>query len=164
MNHFKNWFAACRTAQYHKQAADKINDDYVAGVLRSIAGARKEICENIGGFITLADGKPEEDGTFGGTLRSIWTAFRAGLNGGDPMVVLIEAERAEDVIVNKFKDILPQTAGNPVSDVLHKYFAIVKSGHDRVLALRNAIKRSNLTTSKAKAARQPTWRLFCWLQ
>ncbi len=70
------------STRYHKEAADKIDDDYVAGVLRNIADARKQICENIGGFITLADGKLEENGTFGGTLRSIWTAFRAGSERG----------------------------------------------------------------------------------
>lgn len=126
------------STQYHIEAAEKIDDENVAGVFRNIADERKDMCETIGGFITLADETPEEDGTFGGTMRRIWTAFRAGLNSGDPTVVLIEAERAEDVIVNKFKDILPQIAGNPVNDMLHKYFKTVESGHDRVLELRNA--------------------------
>lgn len=126
------------STQYHNQAADKIDDEFVAGVLRNIAEERELISEDIGGFLTKADEKPVEEGTFGGTLRSIWTALRAGLNGGNPTVVLIEAERAEDVIVNKFKTILPQINRNPVNDVLHKYYKTVKSGHDRVLALRNA--------------------------
>ena len=123
---------------YHTQAADKIDDAYVKGELLAIAAERKNICETIGGFIALADEKSVEEGTFLGSLRSIWTAFRAGLNSGDATVVLIEAERAEDVIVNKFKDTLPSIAGNPVNNLLLEYFVTVKAGHDRVLDLRNA--------------------------
>jgi uncharacterized protein (TIGR02284 family) len=127
------------SAQYHNEAADKIeNDDYVTNTLRKIATERKQICENIGEFIEMADETPVKDGTFMGKMRTIWTAFRAGLNAGNPTVVLIEAERAEDVIVNKFKSILPDIAGNPWNDKLNEHFETVKNGHDRVLALRNA--------------------------
>lgn len=126
------------SVNYHKEAADVIDDDYVKGELSSIAAERENICDTIGGFITSADEKPAENGTFLGSLRNIWTVFRAGLNSGDATVLLIEAERAEDVIVSKFKDVLPEIAGNPVNDILMKYFETIKNGHDRVLALRNA--------------------------
>ena len=121
------------------EAADKIEgDELVSNTLRRIAEDRKDIAETIGGFITLRDEKASEDGTFLGSLRTIWTAFRAGLNSGDATVVLIEAERAEDVIVNKFKEVLPQIAGNPVNDKLHEYFTRVKNGHDQVRGFRDA--------------------------
>lgn len=126
------------SVKYHIEAADKIDDDYVKQTFLAIAAERKDIRDTIGGFITLADETPVEDGTFLGSMRTIWTAVRAGLNSGDATAVLIEAERAEDVIVNKFKTILPEIAGNPINDILLKYFEMVKSGHDRVLALRNA--------------------------
>ena len=126
------------SVEYHKEAADKIKDDFVQKTFLAIAGERKEMCDSIGGFLTLADKETEESGTYLGSLRKIWTAFRAGLNSGDPTVVLIEAERAEDVIVNKFKEVLPKVAGNPINDLLLKYFETVKSGHDQVLAMRNA--------------------------
>ncbi len=126
------------SVQYHAEAVDKINDKRISEVFRNIAQERKDICEDICGFITMADEQPKGEGTFGGTIRRIWTAFRAGLNSGNPTVVLIEAERAEDVIVHKFKEILPQIDDNPVNDLLHKYLETIKSGHDRVLELRNA--------------------------
>lgn len=125
--------------QYLLEAADVIKDnDMVANTLKRISSERQQIHDNIAGFITLADEKPVEDGTFMGKMREIWTAFRAGLSAGDAKVVLIEAERSEDAIVKRFETILPEIAGNPVNNQLHKYFEMVKNGHDRVLALRNA--------------------------
>lgn len=127
------------SCQYLIEAADSIKDDeMVANTLRTISSERQKICDNIAGFITLTDEKPVEDGTFLGTLRTIWTAYRAGLNDGDTTVVLIEAERAEDLIVNKFKQVLSEVPGNPINDKLSQYFATIKHGHDRVLNLRNA--------------------------
>ena len=128
---------------YHIEAADKISDDeFVANTLRAVAAERHEICEELSGYVTLADESPAEEGTFMGNMRSIWTTFRAGLNSGDATVVLIEAEKAEDVIVNKFMNVLPEIAGNPINDKLNEFFMKVKSGHDRVLGLRNAYQNS----------------------
>ncbi len=126
------------SVKYHHEAAKGIDDDFVAQTFREIASERKQICDNLSGFVALADEKPADDGTFGGTLRTIWTSFRTGLNGGDSTVVLIEAERAEDAIVQKFKDVLPEIAGNPINAKLNGYFSVVKNGHDRVKALRDA--------------------------
>ncbi len=123
---------------YHGEAATKIDDKFVQAEFLAIAAERKDIYETIGGFIALADEKSIEQGTWMGSLRTIWTSFRAGLNAGEPTVVLVEAERAEDVIKNKFEKVLPELAGSPVNDMLLKYYATVKSGHDRVLAMRNA--------------------------
>ncbi len=127
------------SAEYHAEAADKIKDDgLVASTLRGIASERRQICRKVAELITMADEKPDKDGTWMGKLRNIWTAFRAGLNAGDATVVLIEAERAEDAIVHKFEQILPETADTPIFGKLKEHYETVKRGHDRVLALRNS--------------------------
>ena len=123
---------------YHREAAESIKDDFVQQTLTIIADERTDMADTLAGFITLADEEPAEDGSWLGSLRTIWAKFRTGLNAGDATVVLIEAERAEDVLVNKFKNILPQVAGNPINDKLLECFGKVKTGHDQVLALRNA--------------------------
>lgn len=128
--------------EYHEEAAGKIEDSQLKQELLAISTSRKEVCETIGGFISATSETPVDDGTFLGSLRKIWMSFRASLNSGDPTVVLIEAERAEDVIVNRFKEILPEIAGTPVNDSLLKCFELTKAGHDRVLALRNLYQQS----------------------
>ncbi len=126
------------SSTYHLEAAESIKgDQYIPNVLRAIAEERKQICTNISGMITIADSETPESGTFLGSLQKIWTAFRAGMNAGDATIVLIEAERAEDVIIGKFQAVIKGLDESPLKSQLETYYDTVKSGHDRVLALRN---------------------------
>lgn len=131
-------YALKDSVDYHVEAADIINDAYVSGEFRAIASEREEIYKTISGFISLADSTTVVEGTLLGSLRKIWTAFRAALNAGDSTVILIEAERAEDAIKRKFEQTLTEIAGNPINEMLLKYYETVKAGHNRVLGLRNA--------------------------
>ena len=126
--------------EYLEEAATKVNDDKVATLFKQLSADRKEIADTLAGMIALAssDADPAEEGSWLGKVRQCWTAFRVGLNSGDATVMLVEAEHAEDAILEKFKDVLPQVAGSEINDVLLQYFAKVKEGHDQVLALRNA--------------------------
>ncbi len=127
------------SASFLMEAADMIEgDELVANTLRSIADDRRGIGYTIGGYIALRDEEPAEEGTWLGGLRKTWASFRAGINAGDPTVVLIEAERAEDAILNKFKEILPQIAGNPINDKLLEFFDHVKTDHEQICGYRDA--------------------------
>ncbi len=125
--------------EYLIEAAEKIESDHFpAENMRSIAVERNEICENIGKLVAMNNEEPAEEGTWSGSLRKIWTAFRAGLNAGDTTVVLIEAERAEDAIVHKFEDVLKDVAGCPVNDELLEHYKRVKHGHDLIRNMRDS--------------------------
>ena len=132
------------SVDYLRDAAEKVDDNQVSRMFREIANDRAVIGNEISALIDMSPGdeEPAESGTWLGSLRRKWTSFRAALNAGDPTVVLIEAERAEDMIVHRFKDILPEIAGNPVNDRLVAYFAKIRSGHDRVLEMRNSYQNS----------------------
>lgn len=122
---------------HHRAAAEKVNQPTVADMFRDLAKERESIMETIGGFVTLTDKTPDESSSILGKMKACWTSFRASLNGGNTMVVLIEAERAEDSLMAQFNDVLPAIAGNPINDRMLDFFVKIKSGHDRVLALRN---------------------------
>lgn len=130
------------SVNYHTAAADRIDDDFVKRELLAITLERREIYQSIGGFIATANSNPVVTGTLLGSLRTIWTSFRAGLNAGDPTVVLIEAARAEAEIARKFKEILVDISGNPINNVLLGYYENIKAGHDRIVALRNAFQNA----------------------
>ena len=124
--------------EHHREAADKVDDPTVRSVFGKLANERENLLETIGGFMEIAGETPDESSSMLGKLKTCWTSFRTSLNGGDPTVVLIEAERAEDALVDQFKNVLPQIAGNPVNDKMLSYFEQIKAGHDEVLAMRNA--------------------------
>ena len=121
------------------EAADMIEgDELVSNALRSIADERKGIAYSIGGFLPLHDEQATEDVTLLGNLHSIWTSFRAGLNSGDATVVLIEAERAEAAVIEKFEEILPEFAGTPVNNEMLDYSQQVRDGYEQIRGFRNA--------------------------
>ena len=60
------------------------------------------------------------------------------MNGGDPYVILIEAERGEDHIKEAYEEVLKETAGSAMNDVLTDQYAAVKAGHDKVRDLRDS--------------------------
>ena len=82
----------------------------------------------------------EDDGSVAAKTHRIWINIRSKINGGDPYVILIEAERGEDHIKEAYEDILKETAGSAVNDVLTAQYAKVKAGHDKVRDLRDAYK------------------------
>lgn len=125
------------SAEYHMEICERLNDDFVKKVMMKIANQRREVCSDITSYVNMAGESAPSDGTFAGSLRTIWSSVRSALNSGDTTVVLIEAEKAEDVLVNKFKSILPEIAGNPVNDRLMQHYETVRDGHDKVLTLRN---------------------------
>ncbi|MFK7769069.1 MAG: PA2169 family four-helix-bundle protein [Mariniblastus sp.] len=119
-----------------------MDDKFVKSEFLAIARERDEVCKTIDGLVALAKGDPVDSGTWLGSLRTVWAAFRSGLNSGDVNVMLIEAERDEASIKSEFERVFPLIAGNPINDVLLRHYEIVKSGHDRVVAMRDAFQNA----------------------
>ncbi|HEY1065265.1 MAG TPA: PA2169 family four-helix-bundle protein, partial [Pirellulales bacterium] len=82
--------------------------------------------------------EPTDDGSFKATVHRAWLDVRAALNGGDAGVILSEAERGEDAIKELYEEVLKETSGSAVNDVLTRQYAKVEAGHDKVRDLRDA--------------------------
>ncbi len=82
--------------------------------------------------------KPEDSGTVRGTVHRWWLEIRGAVQRGDEHAVLAEAERGEDAIKHKYEDVLKQTAGSAVNDILQQQYAGVKRRHDQIRAMRDA--------------------------
>lgn len=122
------------------EAAEKIDHENLAGLFRELATDRSGFAEELKQFVRMNEESPEQSGSGSAKAHRLWIDLRAALNGGDPYVILIEAERGEDKIKSKYEDALKDTAGSPVNDVLQRQYARVKAGHDRVRDLRDAQK------------------------
>ena len=124
------------SADFLNQAATSVHDDPIAKAeFQDIAAERMGICGEISAHISINDVNPPRHGTFAGAMRTMWNALRAALNAGDIDVILIEANRAETAIVDKFRQILPEIAGNPLNDKLLRHYEVVKNGRDRIKSM-----------------------------
>lgn len=77
----------------------------------------------------------------GGSTRQAGLKFRSAINGANPQVVLIEAERAEDVIKTAYESLLKKTAGSAMNDVLMRHYSEVKKHQAWMLQTTSATNR-----------------------
>lgn len=118
-------------------AKDAIDEPRVSQLFANLAETRADFANELKSFVHLNREEPEDSGSFAGGIHRMWLKFRNAINGGDVKVVLIEAERGEDAIKEKYEDVLEETAGSPLNGVLTRQYAKVKKGHDLVRDLRD---------------------------
>lgn len=126
------------SAETLREAAEKVDHVAVENVFRGVAATRTAHARELKSYIRVNDEQPTEDSNLMGQAHRHWIAFRAAINSGDPKVVLIEAERAEDKIKDTYEQLLIETAGSAMNDVLMSQFRQVKKHHDLIQELRKA--------------------------
>lgn len=130
------------SANGFREAADAVDDSALASEFRVWAVDRTRQAEELGKYVNLNDEEVNREGSWSAAMHQTWIKMRAALNGGDPYVVLVEAERGEDQIMEKYEEVLKQTAGSAMNSILQRQYADVKSVHDRVRDLRDSRKSS----------------------
>ena len=121
-----------------KDAAESVENQALSSLFRDLAATRSTFASQLQGFVRINGEEAENSGSLRGSAHRAWLNFRSALNGGDAKVILIEAERGEDAIKEKYEDVLEETAGTPLNGVLIRQYQAVKAGHDRVRDLRDS--------------------------
>ncbi len=122
------------------QAAETIENAQIAGLFRQLSSDRKVFAEQLRQYIELNDEEASDAGSIKGKVHRWWLSARGAMTDGDNYAVLAEAERGEDVIKERYEEVLKETAGSALNDLLLKQYAEVKKGHDLVRDLRDATK------------------------
>ncbi len=122
------------------ESADEIKDQSIARLFRHIADERSSLASELQEYVEWNGEEAAKEGTVAAGVHRAWINIRSKLNGGDAYVILCEAERGEDLIKHAYEDVMKETAGSPLNHVLLQQYSIVKSGHDKVLDLRDESK------------------------
>lgn len=112
-----------------QDAAEKIDDNTLAILFSRLAREHFVQSQELKRYAGLNGETPEVSGN---TARRFWMDLHTAINNGDPKSILIEAERSEDKIAEKYEMALKETAGSPLNGVLRRHYLTVKSGHDQV--------------------------------
>ena len=127
------------SAKTLKEAAEKIDHGAIENLFRGVAVARVGNAEELKSYLKVNAEKPVEDeSTIGSEAHRQWMGLRAAINSGDPKVLLIETERAEDKIKGTYEQLLVDTAGSAMNDVLMGQYRQVKKHHDLIRDLRDS--------------------------
>ena len=124
-----------------RDAADEVKDEAVATLFRELAAERSLLAKELQNHVEISGEDSEDDGSMLAAVHRTWLKVRSLINGGDAVPILCEAEKGEDCIKAAYEDVLKDTAGSAVNDVLTQQYAKVKAGHDRVRDLRDIYKK-----------------------
>lgn len=122
------------------ESAEELNDARLSTLFRQIGDDRSAMASELQQQVEFNGEEAEDDGSVAAKTHRIWINIRGKLNGGDPYVILIEAERGEDHIKEAYEEVLTETAGSAMNDVLSRQYAKVKAGHDKIRDLRDSYK------------------------
>lgn len=125
-----------------REAAEDVKDSQVQSLFRELGSERFELATELQNHVQWNGEDAEEDGSLMAAVHRAWIKVRAVVNGDDAYPILCEAERGEDHIKAAYEEVLKDTAGSAVNDVLTRQYATVKAGHDRVRDLRDSFKES----------------------
>jgi len=84
-------------------------------------------------------GDPEQSSSTSGMLHRFWVNIRTTIAGMDDEAVLDECERGEDSAKQAYEEALRQDLPPDVRVMIAKQYQEVKSNHDRVRDMRNAL-------------------------
>ena len=122
------------------EAAEVIDNEFLTKLFTEFAEQRKAMSDRLSGYLELNSEDADNSGSWKAKFHRWWLDLRGKLSGGDAYAVLAEAERGEDEIKAVYEDLIKQTTGNPVNDVLHEQYVEIVRGHDRIRDLRDAYK------------------------
>lgn len=122
------------------ESAEEVEDAKLKTLFKEIGDQRSAMASKLQEFVEFNGEEAEDDGSVAAKTHRIWINIRSKINGGDPYVILIEAERGEDHIKEAYEDVLKETAGSAMNDVLTDQYAAVKAGHDKIRDLRDVCK------------------------
>lgn len=123
-----------------KAAAEAVDDGDLKRLFVALAQERSEMAGTLQEYVEYNGHEAEDDGSTAATIHRMWLKVRGMFSGGDNYALLAEAERGEDHIKEAYEDVLKETAGSAMNDVLQHQYALVKTRHDQVRDLRDAYK------------------------
>ena len=121
-----------------RDAAEQVDDIALRRIFRQFADERQNNAAELKQFVQFNGETPVEDGSVMAAIHRTWMELKVALSSNDAKAVLNEAERGEDHIKHMYEDVLTETAGSAVHDVLQHQYAKIKAAHDVVRDLRDA--------------------------
>lgn len=121
-----------------KEAAEKVENPEIATLFRQCGQERNQYAGQLKDIVRVNGEDPEKSGSMSGTLHRWWLDIRGTVTGGNEHTVLADAERGEDAIKHRYEEVLKDTSGSAVNDVLQKQYTGVKSRHDQIRDMRDA--------------------------
>lgn len=125
-------------ADNFEEGAEHVEDAEVGNLLQTYAAMFKQYGGEIGNMIVALGGTVDTDIDVGDDLRELWINVRAAFSGDDTHVVLAEAEKVADKIVDGYEDVLAGDLTAEARRSIDEQYDEIERMHDRIRTLRDA--------------------------
>lgn len=125
-------------ADNFEKAAEEADRSDVQAMLEEYAGMFNDFGGEVANIVTSMGGTVGGDLDIGDDLRSIWTDFKAAFTDDDSHMVLVEAEKIADKIVDAYEDAMAEEVSPDQRSTLSDQFEKIEEMHDRIRAMRDA--------------------------
>jgi uncharacterized protein (TIGR02284 family) len=120
-------------------AAQNAHDPTLKSTLQRLCQERDRVASELQSTVRSLGGAPDDSGTALGTAHRWFMNAKDAVTGYDDEQLLEECERGEDFAVKEFRDALGQGLPADISQRVQSCFTQVKSSHDEIKRLRNAM-------------------------
>lgn len=131
------------SADGFREAAEAIDDPHLTSLFYDLSTQRSNFANELQNYVEWQGLEAEDDGSFAAQVHRVWINVRGLLSGGDAYAILAEAERGEDHIKHAYEEVMKETAGCAVNDVLLSQYSKVKACHDLIRDLRDNFKNKS---------------------
>ncbi len=128
------------SARGFEEAARRVELESLKNLFAEIGRERETQAVELQQHVERSGERACDEGTIAAAFQRIWLDFRGRLAGGDPLVILSEAEKGEDQIKAAYEDVLVRNAGSAIQDVLTRQYLSVKVAHNKIRDLRDGYK------------------------
>ena len=124
-----------------KQAAEGVKDLQLKSLFNEYSRQRSRFASELQSQVqSLGELKPETSGSAAGALHRAWINLKSAVTSGDDHAILAECERGEDSAVKAYEKAMNDDLSPSLRDIVSRQYSEVKSAHDRIRTLRDAIK------------------------
>ena len=123
-----------------KQSASGVDDPQLKTIFDTLSLQRSKFAGELQSeVVKLGDAEPEDSSSATGAMHRAWINIKSAVTNRDRHAILAEAERGEDSAVDAYKDALEEDLPAPIKDIVTRQAAEVKTAHDKIRNLRDAV-------------------------
>ncbi len=128
----------CKDGEYgFSSCAEHVDSATLQQTLNRYAAECRDGAAELQALVIELGGKPEDSGTASGAMHRGWVSVKGTLAGHSDVAMLEEAERGEDVALERYRDAMKEELPANVRAVVQRQYDGAKRNHDEVRTLRN---------------------------
>jgi len=127
-----------------RQAAEAVEDPELKSLFHEYSLQRSRFAGELQSeALRLGETRPEDSSSAAGAMHRTWINLKSAIAKRDNHAILAECERGEDSAVKEYKEAMEdEDLTAPVREIISRQYTEVKTAHDRVKQLRDAMNES----------------------